>query len=121
MQLRKFRAEIGHCHADGKKELISKEEAIIGLIPDLAHPQIWGCKAYLIKLKSNLRTNFRDNVFVGYFIGYSENGAIGYKVYVLDLQEILVCIHVLFNKMIPSYTEEYFQQFIKRNSKQPIK
>ena len=87
---------------------ITPEEAITGLVPDLAHLRIWGCKAYLTKPKSDLRKDFRDKVFVGYFIGYSEDGAIGYKVFVPDLQEILVGVHVLFNEMIPSYTEEYF-------------
>ena len=43
----------------------------------------------------------------------SEDGAIGHKVYVLDLQEILVGVHVFFNEMIPNYTEEYFQEFNK--------
>ena len=82
------------------------EEATTILALDLAHLRIWRCKAYLTKPNSDLRKDFKDKLFVGYFIGNSKDNANGYKVYVPDLQESLVGVHVLFNEMIPTYTEE---------------
>ena len=63
------------------------------------------------KNKSNFLKGLRNESFVWYFIGYSEDGAFGYKIFVPDLREILVGVHVLFNEMILSYSKEYFQEF----------
>ena len=37
----------------------------------------------------------------------------GYKIYVPDLKEIIVGVNCIFNEVIPSYREEYFQELSK--------
>ena len=83
-------------------------------IPDLSHLRIWGCKAYFKLPLAYLRKDFRDKSYVGYFVGYSEEGEIGYKIIVPELNNaIVIGVHVLFNEVIPTYTEEYYQEFKK--------
>ena len=46
-------------------------------------------------------------------MGYSTEGAMGYKLFIPDLKEIVVGVHVIFNENIPSYTDEYFNDIRK--------
>ena len=61
-----------------------------GGIPDLSHLRIWGCKTYLKMPRNYARKDFRDKAFAGYLIGYSDEGAIGYKIFVPEFKEVIV-------------------------------
>ena len=58
---------------------ITPEEALTHITPDLSHLRVWGCKAYLRMPRNNLLKDFRDKTYSGYFMGYSTEGAMGYK------------------------------------------
>ena len=49
----------------------------------------------------------------GYLMGYSSEGEIGYKIFVPELQDIVVGVNCIFNEVIPEYTEEYFHELNK--------
>ena len=66
-----------------------------------------GVQGILEDPKDYLRKDWRDKSFTGYFIGYSEEGEVGYRLYILDLQEVIVGVNITFNEVIPSYAEEY--------------
>jgi len=78
-------------------------EGVYGELPDLAHLRIWGCKAYLKLPKNYQRKDWRDKSFAGYFVGYSEPGEMGYRIYIPDLRETVVGVNVTFNEVVPSY------------------
>jgi hypothetical protein len=88
-------------------------EGVYKEIPDLSQLRVWGCKTYYKFPKAYLRKDFRDKCYVGYLMGYSEEGEVGYKVFIPDLNEVVVGVHCLFNEVIPSYREEYFQELSK--------
>ena len=88
-------------------------ECVFGEVPDLSHLRIWGCKAYLKLPKNYQRKDWRDKSFAGYFIGYSEPGEMGYKLYIPDLRDTVVGVNCTFNEVIPSYREEYFNELDK--------
>ena len=88
-------------------------EGVYGLVPDLSHLRIWGCKAYLKLPKNYIRKDWRDKSFAGYFVGYSEPGEMGYRVYIPDLKETVVGVNVTFNEVVPSYREEYYNELDK--------
>ena len=88
-------------------------EGVYGELPDLSHLRIWGCKAYIKIPKNYQRKDWREKPFTGHFIGYSEPGEMGYKVYVPDLREVVVGVNVTFNEVIPSYREEYYNELDK--------
>ena len=46
-------------------------------------------------------------------MGYSVDGVMGYKIYILELKEIVIGVNCLFNEVIPTYTEEYFAELNK--------
>ena len=46
-------------------------------------------------------------------MGYSTEGTIGYRVFVPDLKEVIVGVHCTFNEIIPSYSDEYFNEIKK--------
>ena len=75
-------------------------ECVHGEPPNLAHLRIWGCKAYLKMPKNYARKDWRDKVFSGYFIGYSEEGEVGYRLYIPDFKEVLVDVNVTFNEVV---------------------
>jgi hypothetical protein len=65
-------------------------EGVYGKVADLSHLRIWGCKAYLKLPKDYQRKDWRDKAFTGYFVGYNEPGAMGYRLYIPDLRETVV-------------------------------
>ena len=88
-------------------------ECVYEEVPNLAHLRIWGCKAYLKIPKDYLRKDWRDKSFTGYFVGYSDEGEVGYRLYIPDRQEDIVGVNVTFNEVIPSYAEEYYNEINK--------
>ena len=64
--------------------------------------------------KNYLKKDYRDKAFTGHLIGYAEEGAMGYELYIPDLQETIVGVHCTFNEIIPSYSDEYFNELNKR-------
>jgi hypothetical protein len=92
---------------------ITPFEGVYGKVPDLSHLRIWGCKSYLKLPKNYQRKDWRDKCFSGYFIGYSEPGEMGYRLFIPELRETVVGVHVTFNEVIPTYTEEYFNELNK--------
>ena len=88
-------------------------EGVYGEVPDLSHLRIWGCKAYLKLPKDYQRKDWRDKAFTGYFVGYNEPGAMGYRLYIPDLRETVVGVNVTFNEVVPSYAEEYYNELDK--------
>ena len=92
---------------------ITPFEALTKYCPDLSHLRIWGCKAYVKLSRNYTRKDFRDKSLVGHFIGYSEEGEIGYKIFIPEHKEIVIGVHVLFNEIIPSYSESYYQEIKK--------
>ena len=48
-------------------------------------------------------------------MGYSTEGEMGYKIYVPELKEIVSGVNFLFNEVIPTYREEYFNELNKMN------
>ena len=61
---------------------------------------------------SNLK-DWREKSTSGYLMGYSTEGEIGYKIYAPELKDTVVGVNCLFNEVIPSYTEEYFNELQK--------
>ena len=88
-------------------------EGVYGEVPDLSHLRIWGCKAYLKVPKNYQRKDWRDKSFAGYFVGYSEPGEMGYRLYIPDLRDTVVGVNVTFNEVVPSYAEEYYNELDK--------
>ena len=72
-----------------------------------------GCKAHVKLPRNCTRKEFRDKSLVGHFIGYSEEGEIGYEIFIREHKEIVIGVHVLFNEIIPSYSESYYQEIKK--------
>ena len=95
------------------KGYLTPYECVHGEIPDLSHLRIWGCKTYLKMPRNYARKDFRDKAFSGYMIGYSAEGAIGYKIFVPEFKEVIVGVNCTFNEIIPSYAEEYFNEINK--------
>ena len=54
-------------------------EGVYKEIPDLSQLRVWGCKTYYKFPKAYLRKDFRDKCYVGYLMGYSEEGEVGYN------------------------------------------
>ena len=92
---------------------ITPFEGVYGEVPDLSHLRIWGCKAYLKLPKNYQRKDWRDKSFAGYFVGYSEPGEMGYRLYIPDLRDTVVGVNVTFNEVVPSYREEYYNELDK--------
>ena len=46
-------------------------------------------------------------------MGYSDKSDMGYKVYVLELKEVVVGVYCLFNEVIPTYREECYNELSK--------
>jgi hypothetical protein len=88
-------------------------EGIFGEIPDLSLLRVWGCKTYLKIPKNYLRKDWREKCTSGYLMGYSVEGEMGYKIYVPELKEIVTGVNCLFNEVIPTYREEYFNELNK--------
>ncbi len=72
-------------------------EGTYGEIPDLSLLRVWSCKTYLKIPKNYLRKDWRDKCTYGYFMGYSTEGEMGYKIYVPELKEIVTGVNCLFN------------------------
>ena len=60
-----------------------------------------------------MRKDWRDKTLSGYFMGYSTEGEMGYKIYVPELKSVVVGVNCVFNEVIPTYYEEYFQELNK--------
>ena len=52
----------------------------------------------------------RSGLTVDFWMGYSVDGVMGYKIYIPELKEIVIGVNCLFNEVIPTYTEEYFAE-----------
>ena len=63
--------------------------------------------------KTYLKKDYRDKAFTGHLIGYAEESAMGYELYIPDLQETIVVVYCTFNELIPSYSDEYFNELNK--------
>ena len=59
--------------------------------------------------KNYLKKDYRDKAFTGFLIGYAEEGATGYELYIPDLQETIVGVHCTFKEFIPSYLRNDYQ------------
>ena len=94
---------------------ISPEEFIKGQPPDISHFRVWGCQTFVRKPRNYLRKDLSEKVYNGYFIGYSTEGEIGYKVWIPRLKEVIISIHCKFNEVIPDYRDEYFEELSKYN------
>ena len=46
-------------------------------------------------------------------MGYSTEGEMGYKIYVPELKNVVVGVNCVLNEVIPTYSEEYFQELNK--------
>ncbi len=57
-------------------------------ISDLFQLRVWGFKTYYKFPKAYLRKDFRNKCYVGYLMGYSDEGKVGYKVFIPDLNEV---------------------------------
>ena len=88
-------------------------EGVYFEIPDLSKLRVWGCKCYITIPKTYRRKDFRDKCQVGYLMGYSEEGELGWKLYIPELKDTVVGVNVTFNEVIPAYREEYFQELSK--------
>jgi hypothetical protein len=98
------------------KGYMTPYEGVFGELPNLSHLRIWGCKAYLSVPKNYQRKDWRDKSFAGQFIGYSEQGEIGYRLFIPDLQDVVVGVNITFNMIgminlaahqTPPSTEQY--------------
>ena len=105
-----FAWRCGDCTIQG---YITPVEALTKHRPDLSHLRIWGCKAYVKLPRDFSRKDFRDKSLVGHFVGYSEEGEIGYKISIPEHKKIVVGVHVLFNKIVFEYSETYYNEIKK--------
>ena len=46
-------------------------------------------------------------------MGYSDEGEMGWRMYIPELKEMIVGVNCIFNEVIPAYREEYFQELSK--------
>ena len=88
-------------------------EGVYQETPDLSMLRVWGCKSYIKIPKTYLRKDWRDKCQSGYLMGYSEDGEMGWKLYIPELKDIVVGVNCTFNEVIPAYREEYFQELNK--------
>ena len=88
-------------------------EGVYQETPDLSMLRVWGCKSYIKIPKTYLRKDWRDKCQSGYLMGYSEEGEMGWKLYIPELKDIVVGVNCTFNEVIPAYREEYFQELNK--------
>jgi hypothetical protein len=87
-------------------------ESVRGIPPSLKRLRIWGCKAYVLKPKAVRRKDFDDKAYSGFHAGYADDDR-GYEVYIPELDKIVTSVHVLFNEVIPTHTEEYYRELDK--------
>jgi hypothetical protein len=102
-----------HLPTKTSKGYISPEEFLKGVPPDISHFRVWGCQTFARKPRNYLRKDLSDKTYSGYFIGYSTEGEIGYKIWVPSLKEVVISIHCNFNEVIPDYRDEYFEELTK--------
>ena len=88
-------------------------ESIYKEVPDLSLLRVWGCKTYLKIPKNYLRKDWSEKCVSGYLMGYSVEGEMGYKIFMPELKEIVIGVNCIFNEVIPTYSEEYFQELDK--------
>ncbi len=72
---------------------------------------MWGCESYITIPKTYRRKDFRDKCRL--FDGILRRRSDGVQDICPDLKEIIVGVNCLFNEVIPSYREEYFQDLSK--------
>ena len=96
-------------------------EMIHGVPPNLKWLRVWGCKAYALKPRSDLRKDLDDKAYSGFLVGYAEEN-IGYQIFVPDLNDVITTVHVVFNEVIPNPSDEYFKElerlFVKVDEKE---
>ena len=84
-------------------------EGVYNQAPDISHLRVWGCKTYLRTPRANQRKDFRDKIYSGFLMGYGERGAMGYEIFVPELNDTVVGVNCMFNEIIPDYSDEYYQ------------
>ena len=84
-------------------------EGVYNQAPDISHLRVWGCKTYLRTPRANQRKDFREKIYSGFLMGYGERGAMGYEIFVPELNDTVVGVNCMFNEIIPDYSEEYYQ------------
>jgi hypothetical protein len=52
---------------------------------------------------------FDDKAYSGFHAGYADDDR-GYEIYVPEIDKIFTSVHVIFNEVIPTPTEEYYRE-----------
>ena len=77
-----------------------------GEAPSLEWLRTWGSKAYIVRPKANRRKDWEDKAQVGYFTGVSEEGTVGWEIYLPASDTFETTVHVLFDENAPLRSNE---------------
>ncbi len=85
------------------------------------HQMFWICvfgdarRTFGDQEKRLLQKDWKDTTRTGYLVGYSET-SLGYKLFVSELQTEMICVHWIFNEVIPDRDEEYYKEIDRMNT-----
>lgn len=83
----------------------SPYEILFGKQPDISHLKVFGCLCFVINIDKH-RDKLQPRAFPAVFLGYPF-GKKGYKVLVLDTQEVIISRNVIFHKTIFPFIQEF--------------
>jgi hypothetical protein len=63
----------------------------------------------VLKPKAARRKDFDDNAYSGFHVGNADDDR-GYEIYVPEMDKTVTSVHVIFNEVIPTPTEEYYRE-----------
>ena len=97
------------------KGLMSPYQFDTGIIPNISHLRIWGCKAWAHIHKEKRAKNFKAKSYIGYLMGYSEIQRGAYIIFIPEMGKLIVSRDVKFDENIPQgeidfKTNDYFHE-----------
>jgi hypothetical protein len=91
---------------------ITPHEYVYDRLPNLKWIRTWGCKAYAMRERGALRKDLQGKADSGFLVGYGDVG-LGYEIFLPETNKIVTTVHVIFNEVIPSHTDEYWSEMTK--------
>jgi hypothetical protein len=103
--------------ANTAKGFISPEQYDNGLIPDISHLRVWGCKCWAHIHSEKRSKNFDTKALIGHLVGYSTFQRSAYKIFVPEMGKIIISRDVRFDEAIPQgpvdeKVKEYFREIM---------
>jgi hypothetical protein len=91
---------------------ITPYEYLYDRLPNLKWIRTWGCKAYAMRERGSLRKDLQAKAESGFLVGYGDIN-LGYEIFLPESNKIVTTVHVIFNEVIPSHTDDYWSEMTK--------